>query len=326
MPYIPATIVLALFVVASTTAMGQTILIDERFDDSLMASRGWYDNTKIIISRTEHIPGGTGSAEYLFRQGAKTATVGGGIRRKIDPTQTVYLRYWVKYSANWEGSNKPYHPHEFHFITDVDDKYIGPAATHLTLYIEQNEGRPMLSIQDALNIDESRIGENLVGVTEDRGVAGCNGDSDGYGPGDCYLSGTTHRNGKSWKAPGIFFTDTTGPYYKNDWHRVEALFKINSIVNGKGVADGVVQYWYDGQPLIDHHDVILRTGAHPTMAFNQFLIAPYIGDGSPLEQTMWIDDLLVATDRLQDSGTVSVPNIPVGGSDGKRNLSIINNY
>src|SRR2546425_8913290 len=32
-------------------------------------------------------------------------------------------------------------------------------------------------------------------------------------------------------------------------------------------------------------DVLLRTGAHPTMKFNQFMIAPYIGDGSPVDRS-----------------------------------------
>src|SRR6185436_3864566 len=38
---------------------------------------------------------------------------------------------------------------------------------------------------------------------------------------------------------------------------------------------------------------VIRTGQHPTMMFVQFLVAPYIGDGSPVDQTMWVDDLLV---------------------------------
>jgi len=27
------------------------------------------------------------------------------------------------------------------------------------------------------------------------------------------------------------------------------------------------------------------------------MIAPYIGDGSPVDQTMWVDDLTVAAER-----------------------------
>ncbi len=57
----------------------------------------------------------------------------------------------------------------------------------------------------------------------------------------------------------------------------------------------MVRYWFDGQLVIEHANVLLRTGAHPNMKFNQLLIAPYIGDGSPVDQTMWVDNLTVAT-------------------------------
>jgi len=45
--------------------------------------------------------------------------------------------------------------------------------------------------------------------------------------------------------------------------------------------------------------VLLRTGAHPTMKFNQLLIGPYIGDGSPVDQSLWVDNLTVATSKAQ---------------------------
>jgi hypothetical protein len=45
--------------------------------------------------------------------------------------------------------------------------------------------------------------------------------------------------------------------------------------------DGVAQLWVDGVLYIDRHDLEFRTGAHPTLQFNQFVMAPYIGDGSP---------------------------------------------
>ena len=44
--------------------------------------------------------------------------------------------------------------------------------------------------------------------------------------------------------------------------------------------------------------MLMRTGANPDMRFNQFIVAPYIGDDSPVDQVMWVDDLVVATDRL----------------------------
>ena len=271
-----------------------TIFFQELFEDTDFASRGWYDNTNIYLSNTEHIQGSNSSAEFHFLKGGTTPTSGSAIRHLFPETDEVYVSYWVKYSSNWEGSNKPYHPHEFLILTNENSIWAGPAYTHLTAYIEQNEGVPLLSIQDGQNIDESNIGVDLTGITEDRSVAGCNGDSDGYGDGECYPAGSSHRNGKQWKAGQVFFQDNEGMYYKNDWHFIEAYFKLNSIVDGIGVADGIIKYRYDDHLIIDHDDIMMRTGKHPNIKFNQFMIAPWIGDGSPVDQTMWVDDLTVA--------------------------------
>jgi hypothetical protein len=274
------------------------LLFHEACDDAVFRQRDWYDNDALRVTTDERLPGSGAALEFRFLKGASTPTSGGGVRRLFAPTPTVYLSYWVKYSANWEGSNRPYHPHEFHFITDVDGKWIGPAATHLTSYIEHNEGRPLLAIQDALNIDEANIGRDLTPVTENRAVAGCNGSSDAWPEGDCYRSGSTHRNGKMWKSQAVAFSDTPGRLYKNNWRFVEALFSLNSIVDGKGVPDGELRMWVDGEVLVDAPGVMLRTGKHPEMQFNQFLVAPYIGDGSPVEQSMWVDEIVVATGRM----------------------------
>ena len=77
--------------------------------------------------------------------------------------------------------------------------------------------------------------------------------------------------------------------------------KLNSIVDGVGVRDGVLQYWYDGELIMDYHNLVFRTGKHPDMKINQFLMAPYYGPGVPHEQWIWIDDLRIYT----DDGTVS---------------------
>jgi hypothetical protein len=274
-----------------------SILFKEDFDDADLESKGWYDNTDIQLSSDEHISGSTSSAEFQFIQGDTKPLSGSAMRRKFTDTDEVYVSYFVKYSSNWEGSNKPYHPHEFYLLTNVDGDWTGPASTHLTAYIEQNEGVPLLSIQDAQNIDESKIGVDLTHVTENRAVAGCNGN------GDCYQAGSSHNNGIQWKAGNLYFQDNPGQYYKSDWHFIEAYFKLNTISGGKGVADGQIKYWYDGTLIIDHNDVMMRTARHPDMKFNQFLIGPYIGDGSPVDQTFWIDNLIVATSRIQDTGS-----------------------
>lgn len=292
---------LACFVVLATALVvpsGAGTLFEEGFEDGNLAARGWYDNTTVAITTAEHLPGSLSSVEFRFPVGARTPVGGAGMRMLFTPTPSIYLRYYVKYSANYTGSNRPYHPHEFNFVSDVDSMWVGPAYTHLTLYVEQNEGTPMLAIQDGDNVDESNIGVDLTGVTELRAVAGCNGDSDGHGPGDCYLNGANHWNGKPWRAGRVYFEPVAGPYDQNRWHMVEALFELNTVAAGIGQRDGRIAYWYDGAPVFDHGDVVYRTGEWPGMQLNQLLVAPYIGDGSPVDQTMWVDNLAVATARV----------------------------
>ncbi len=73
--------------------------------------------------------------------------------------------------------------------------------------------------------------------------------------------------------------------------------RLNSIRDGVGVPDGAIRYAIDGVETLTLDSLLLRTGRHPDMRFNQLLIAPYMGDGSPIDQTMWIDDLTVAHGR-----------------------------
>jgi len=287
----------------------------EHFEDDALASRGWYDNLNLKLSSQEHLPGSRYSVEYHFPKGAKVPEQSGGsLRKKFAESDAVYVSFYVKHSPHWVGSGQPYHPHEFYILTNMDGgecgDYCGLSVTHLTVYIEENGGRPALEIQDVLNIDQSKIGRDLTNITEQRSVAGCNGfnKADGSNPEDCYAASEGYRNDKTWRTSSSYFQDAAGPNYKGDWHHVEAYFKLNGIVNGKGVADGTLQYWLDGNLLLSHNNVLFRTGQFPTMKFNQFVIAPYIGDGSPVDQTLWIDDLTVAASRT--TGTASDNMIP----------------
>lgn len=283
------------------------ILFLENFDNTSLSSRGWYDNTGLTLSTAVHITGSAASAEFHYLPGATKPTSGGSIRRIFTETDSVYLSYYVKYSSNWQGSNKAYHPHEFMLLTNSDGAWSNLAYTYLTAYIEQNEGEPLISIQDGRNIDETRINMDLTNITEQRAVAGCNGDSDGYGKGTCYLNGSVHWNGKTWRTGKVAFSDIQGQYYKGDWHLVEAYIKLNSIVGGKGVADGIIKYSFDGKLLMEKNNVVVRTGQHPNMKFNQLVLAPYIGDGSPIDQTFWIDNLTLFT-----SPDTVKPSAPTG--------------
>ncbi len=285
--------------IASGGGGGPTVLFAEKFEDANLAARGWYDLPGAVTSITtaDHIPGDTASLEIDFPAGATVPSPAVGGRHLFTASDAVYLRYWVKYSSNWVGSGQTYQPHEFLFNTNLDDPYIGPAFTHLTVYIEhnyQNGGIAVLESQDGMNIDQSRAGQDLTNVTENRAISGCNGNADSSAY-TCYQDGSTWVNGKAWQSSGPVFLPNPGTGYKNNWNMVEAYFKLNTIVNGIGQPDGIAQYWFNGQLVIDRRHLYLRTGAHPTMQFNQFLMLPYIGDGSPVAQKMWLNDMVVMT-------------------------------
>ncbi len=305
-PFVYA-VIAALTLALATQSDARVIFFQEAFEDALLAERGWYDNTKLSLASPGHAPSSKRAVEFKFLKGGKMPLSGGAIRKRFNPSESVYVSFWVKYGANWEGSNKPYHPHEFLILTNLDGDWTGPAYTHLTAYIEQNEGMPLLGLQDGRNIDPTRLKQDLRGITENRATSGCNGapPEERASTISCYRVGKDDWNGRDWRAGGapnshggkVYFQDTPGPFYKGDWHLVEAYFKLNSIIAGKAVSDGVLRYWFDGLLVIEHNRVALRTGAHPQMKFNQFLIGPWIGDGSPVEQTFWVDDLTVADER-----------------------------
>lgn len=278
------------------------LLFQENFEDANLASRGWYDNTSVLLSTTEHITGSNSSAQYRYPQGATTPTSGGAQRHKFTPSNSVYISYYVKYSANWVGSNHDYHPHEFYLMSNLDGDYDGPSNGYLVAYLEQNYqngGIPLMALQDNKSVNSSYgpLPHNLVGVTEDRSTCGCNGMIEANMYSECFDAGGYWYSRKQLTGP-VSFQPNPGPGYKNDWNFVEAYYQLNTIVNGIGQADGVMQYWFNGTLVIDRQDIVYRTGAHPTIQFTQLLIGPYIGDGSPVDQSMFVDNLRVATSRI----------------------------
>ena len=155
-----------------------------------------------------------------------------------------------------------------HFMTTQNHKYHGPAGSHLTVYIEPQNGKLRLAAQDIQNKDQPH------GLTQ--------------GP----LKGG--YNGRFYDSQEVLFKDDA-------WHCVEAMFQLNSLdlKADKPNADGIVRGWFDGKLVIDKTDVVLRTTDFPRMKFNQFLLTPYFGPGLlPHAQTLWLDELAVGTKRL----------------------------
>ena len=258
---------------AETTAPG--ILFSESFDDQNVAKRGWYDIAKIRLSGKDAYAGG-GCIEYEWEDGGK-AVGSRGLRHRFEPTEVVYIRFYIKLSEGWGWSGRGYHPHMLHFLTTENSKYHGPASSHLTLYIEANEGRLRLGATDMQNRNAPH------GLTQ--------------GP----LRGG--YNGKLYDSQEALLDDA-------NWHCVEAMFKLNrvDVGNDKWNADGELRGWFDGKLVIERTDIIFRTTDFPMMKLNQFLLAPYFGRGLlPHAQKLWNDELAVGTRRI---GPVSVQRGP----------------
>jgi hypothetical protein len=288
---------------------GGTLLFEEPFEDTDYAGRGWYDGPSGTLDTAEHIAGSSRAYECAFQTGATSCTGGKPARHKFPASPSVYLSFHIKFSTNWVGSGLAYHPHMFHFINDRDGDYVGPAHSYLTTYTEVVGGRALLALQDSKNVDLNcilRNNDTFVGCngdfntypfTEDRSACSCNGlagDLDGR---DCFSNGNgTWYSARTWGSDNAF-QDSPGPSYKNDWHFVEVYFEMNSIQGGIGVPDGKIRWVQDGQVLISYDKILMRTNANATMQFNQFAMLPYIGDGSPVNQSFWVDNLTVATAR-----------------------------
>ncbi len=244
-----------------------SILLAESFDDADLLKRGWYDGSRFKIV-SEGALAGKGCIEYRWKAKTTSPHASSGARHPIKATKELYIRFYIKLSENWEWSGRDYHPHLAHFLTTENGKWHGPARSHLTLYMEPVNGKLRLGATDMENADMPR------GLTQ--------------GP----LKGG--YNGKLHDSKGIVFND-------DQWHCVEAQFKLNTLdtANDKAIADGVIRGWFDGTLVVEQTDILFRTADFPNMKWNQFLLTPYFGPGLlPRAQALWIDELVVSTERI----------------------------
>ncbi len=243
-----------------------TTLFRESFNDAKLKDRKWYDMTRIRI--VGGAVAGKGCIEYDWPGKNSKGTASSHMRRLFKPADEIYIRFYLKLSKGWGWTRRNYHPHLTHFLTTENPKWHGPAASHLTLYIEPVNGKLRLAAQDIQNKDMPH------GLTQ--------------GP----LKGG--YNGKFYECKEVLFKDDM-------WHCVEAHFKLNTLdlKKDRPNRDGIVRGWFDGKLVVEHNDVILRSTDFPKMKFNHFLMAPYFGPGLlPHAQKLWIDELVVGTKRI----------------------------
>lgn len=259
-------ILMIVILMSSAFYKDSEVLFHENFDDIQLELRGWYDATACRLSPDSRL--GKGCMEYEWIKGIQKVVGSSAQRHLFKPTDEIYIRYYLRLSKDWQWSGVNWHPHLTHFMTTENDKYAGPAATHLTLYIEPVNGKLRLATQDIQNEKMPH------GLTQ--------------GP----LKGG--YNSMLYESKEVLFND-------DQWHCIEAYFKLNSldIKNDTPKMDGIVKGWFDGKLVIEHDNIVLRSTDFPNMKFNQFIMAPYFGPGLlNNSQKLWIDELVVANKRI----------------------------
>lgn len=292
-----------------------TILLEEYFNDANFTARGWDDTT----TPAGTIESGTFRCAFIT---SGTGCSGGRPGRHLlaSDSDEIYMTFNLKLSSDFVGSHQTYHPHIFHLLSDQDAQYAGMAGNHLNVYVElgtpyysgNQNIYPLFNLQDSLHINQSYTqGQNLTAITESRAIGGCNGNSDGHTntgttTQECYANpgpwGSGQFYGNKWYVPPV---GTPGAIItKNVWHNMAAHIKLNTVNGGIGQADGILKMWVDGVPVYDHSDLILRTGANPTIKFRRLAILPYISGNSPVAQSFWIDNLVITSQLTAPADTV----------------------
>lgn len=284
-----------------------SLIFEEDFEDSSFASRGWVDGTPSSASITSGGQDGN-CAIFTFAQSATspTSTEWQTIRYAFTATDELQISWYSYFDNNWVGSGALYHPHEFYILSNEDGLYDALGWSVGNLYIEPgnptNGLTPAIQYQDGKNTIYTSTPPNSLGDGTEGSVNYCNGYQSGQDQGQiqiCYDAGTNNwYSATYWQGSQNFV--------RNTWQLNTVYIKMNSIDNGTAVPDAILYYWLDGELIIEKENIILRTGEYPNLMFDTFVIAPYIGDGSPATQTMRIDQLKVHN-GLTSQNIVTVP-------------------
>ena len=288
-----------------------TILFTESFNDPNLAARGWYDNA----ADAGTVPIDGGALRCHFAVGSQLPDWGGAIRHPLAPTMpaspwpstpSLYVRTRLKFSDSWLFSAPSATTDEMHLLyllTTESGMWTGPgSATPLTAYLQHRAvgtgAAGSVELQDAADIVATPTPPwPLSSFGPTGAVCGCNGDpGDGWSALDCYGGAGWHNGKYFYPTVAEWSNDPASPAYKGGWHMSATYLQLNTITNGIANADGILRRWFDRQLVLERTTVRFRNAAHPTMAFAQVLLGPYLAAPAVMDQTLWIDELLVATD------------------------------
>ena len=271
------------------------LLLAESFSDNNWSSRGWYDGTN---SSGVTSGGYSGSAlRWNWNNGSSRPDGFSVLRRPFTATDEFLIEYYVKYEAGWQGSGLNWHPHLIHVMSTDDGVWQGLARAHSGLYFESWSERtppytnyPVIAHQDMHRVNTSfgSVPNNLSSITEARSANNCNTPYTqvGASSGTCYNDGVGWYSANTWRSASV-----TIP--ADQWTKITAHIKKNTYSNGVANYDGIMRLWVDSQLAIESTSVMYAAGAHSDTQWNRVVLAPWIGSGSPVNQTMWLDELRI---------------------------------
>jgi hypothetical protein len=280
----------------STGITPGNLIFYESFSDNSWTARGWYDGTDSTGSTAGGYIGN--GLRWAWSSSATKPTGFSTIRKQFTSQDKILVEYYTKFDTGWEGSGLSYHPHMIHLMSTDDTAYQSLSAAHNNLYLEAISDtsspytiRPMFGGQDTyrVNTGVGTVPNNLVGITEIRSAFSCNTPYTltGATSGGCdNLGGGIYYSATSWRAQNV-----TIPM--NEWVRVRYYIKKNTFTNNVANFDGIIRVWIGDTLAIEDTAMMYAANAHADTEWDKIVFAPYIGNGSPKNQTMWIDELKV---------------------------------
>lgn len=271
-----------------------SLLFSESFEDDNWD--GWEDGTDSTGTEAGGVVGN--ALKWTWASSATRPTGFSAIRKDFSQSVDEFVvEYLVKYDTGWRGSGAAYHPHLIHIHTTADSQYQSPADAHGSIYLESiaDTGSPYTNYPQVAFQDSQRVNYSLgtppldlTASTEDRSTGQCNTPYTVHGAdvGTCYGSGTDW-----WSSFQFLPQDVAIP--GGEWVRVTAYIKKNTVSDSVANSDGIVKLWVNDTLTIDSSTVQFFAAENIGTKWSRFLLAPYIGDGSPVEQSVWLDELNV---------------------------------
>lgn len=288
------------------------LIFSESFEDNNWSTRGWYDGTDSVgVQSGGHI----GNAlRWSWSSGASQPTGFSTIRNSFAQTDELFIEYYIKFDSGWRGSGLNYHPHMIHLLSTDDGIWQGLSRTNNSIYLEAitDTGSPYnivptIATQDYLRTNTSfgMPPNNLVAITETRSAYHCNTPASLSGAtGVCYNDGGGWYSANMWDSPEIIID-------RDQWTKVEAYFRKNTFGGGVANFDGLMRMWINDELAIDANTVLYAANAYSGTRWDKIVLAPWIGDGSPIDQSMWLDEFKIY-DSLLGGADTTPPSFPSG--------------